>query len=153
KYICLLISPVVDCDRGGFLNRNGTLFPEHDRILLHSFFRCLATALQYLHNNKVRHKDIKPGNILVKGHTILMTDFGTARDFNDKTRDTTVGKPAPYTPTYATPEVVDYAPRRLSSDVWSLGCVFLDMITILKGDMDENRKSFFSNKSTSGTNP
>jgi serine/threonine protein kinase len=100
-----------------------------------------------LHDSKVRHKDIKPRNILIKGETVLLTDFGLARDWEDTTggQSTTFNTIPPFTPTYCAPEVADEEPRNSASDVWSLGCVFLQMLTVLKGIPLDSIDTFLSN--------
>jgi serine/threonine protein kinase len=85
-----------------------------------------------LHKQNIRHKDIKPSNILVHGGNILFTDFGLALDFADKTGSTTTGRVNGMTLRYCAPEVADYEPRNTSSDIWSLGVVFLEMTAVLK---------------------
>ncbi|OMP84546.1 Calcium/calmodulin-dependent protein kinase type 1G [Diplodia seriata] len=125
-YVGILTIPVADCDLQRFLQQNP--FPINNASLLRQFFGCLCSAVQYLHLNKCRHKDIKPGNILVKNGQVYLTDFGTARDWSDRTKATTVGPSGPYTPRFAAPEVVNWEPRNETADIWSLGCVYLDML-------------------------
>lgn len=62
----LIISPFADSDLAEFLFRIPEL-PEK-RPLLWTFFGCLSSALDHMHNTlDIRHKDIKPQNILVRG--------------------------------------------------------------------------------------
>ncbi|KAI9798053.1 MAG: hypothetical protein M1825_005652 [Sarcosagium campestre] len=136
------MSPVADCDLKHFLER--TPFSVHDLELLRGFYGCLCSGLAYLHEQKCRHKDIKPENILVKGQTIFITDFGTARDMTGQSRSETTGTPGPRTARYAAPEVMDWNPRGYSSDIWSLGCVFLDMTVVLKGKTIESMRAFLN---------
>ena len=100
---------------------------------LRTFFGCLARALEFLHEQKVRHKDIKPSNILVHHGKILFTDFGLSFDFTDAEGSTTVSMVYGLTPRYCAPEVAMHEPQNTSSDIWSLGVVFLEMIVVLKG--------------------
>lgn len=109
RYIGLLMEPVADCDLKQFLDQ--TPFPPGNLSLLRRSFGCLASAVKYLHENKCRHKDLKPGNILVKGDRMLITDFGTARDWSGRNRGTTIGQSGPYTPAYTAPEVVNQDSR------------------------------------------
>lgn len=128
-FAALIMSPVADCDLAYFLKTATN--DNHKLSSLRTFFGCLATALAYLHKVRIRHKDIKPPNILVHGANVLITDFGLSRDCTD-TRSTTEG-PTGRTPKYAAPEVVEYGPRSFSSDIWSLGCVYLEMLTVIGG--------------------
>ena len=51
------MSPVADQNLKQFLNLD--LSPENCSFL-RTFFGCLTAALMYLHENRIRHKDIKP---------------------------------------------------------------------------------------------
>ncbi|KAF2262019.1 kinase-like protein [Lojkania enalia] len=53
------------------------------RSMLRTSFGCLAAALAYLHDKYIRHKDIKPQNILVDKGNVFLTDFGLSRDLTD----------------------------------------------------------------------
>ena len=49
---------------------------------LRGYFVCLAQALHYIHGSDVRHKDIKPENILIDSSgSVIITDFGISRTF------------------------------------------------------------------------
>jgi serine/threonine protein kinase len=109
---------------------------------LRTFYGCLAAALDYLHTSKIRHRDIKPQNILVKGVTVYLTDFGISLDWEGLSRSTTTEDSAK-TVLYCAPEVAGYKPRNTASDVWSLGCVFLEIATVLAGLEVEDMQQFF----------
>jgi heat shock protein 1/8 len=143
KYFALIMSPVADCDMSAYY----TLAAESpDKLsLLRGFFGCLANALQYLHASQIRHRDIKPQNILVKGPNVFLTDFGIALDWGNLSRSTTT-EDSGKTWVYAAPEVAQFQPRNSSTDVWSLGCVFLEMATVLKGEKVAAMRDFFKNR-------
>jgi serine/threonine protein kinase len=138
------MSPVADCNLAVYYNlAAGSL----DKLsLLRGFYGCLANALQYLHNSKIRHRDIKPENILIKGSNVLLTDFGLSFDWEHLSRGTTTADLAK-TPVYAAPEVAFFEPKKNSaSDIWSLGCVFLEMVTVLKGESVSAMREFFKSR-------
>lgn len=102
------------------------------------FFVCLCQALEYLHRADVRHKDIKPENILVDfSGNVVLTDFGISRRFpkgmSHATEDKAVG-----TKIYFSPETAEKRTRDDPSDIFSLGCVFTEMATLMLGrDLDQ----------------
>ncbi|KAL8740201.1 MAG: hypothetical protein Q9190_007070 [Brigantiaea leucoxantha] len=129
RYMGLITSPVAESDLSTYLARVDIIKYRE----LRTFFGCLARALEYLHEQNVRHKDIKPSNILVHGGNVLFTDFGLSFDFTDANGSTTVSMVNGMTPRYCAPEVADLEPRNTASDIWSLGIVFLEMAVVLKG--------------------
>ena len=87
----------------------------------------LILALEFLHNNNIIYRDIKPENILIdKTGYIKLIDFGLSKlykDINEKMY-TICG-----TPLYLAPEVVANKGYNNSSDWWSLGCLMYEMIS------------------------
>jgi TolA-binding protein len=139
KYMALLMSPVADMDLSTYLVRADST--RHGE--LRTFFGCLARAIEFLHEQNVRHKDIKPANILIHNGNVLVTDFGLSFDFTDAEGSTTVSMINGMTPRYCAPEVAMHEPRNTSSDIWSLGAVFLEMVAVLKGRTVEYVYDFF----------
>ncbi|KAL5349220.1 hypothetical protein ACLOAV_005508 [Pseudogymnoascus australis] len=153
RFMGLIMSPVADMDLSTYLQ--GVDTSRH--MELRTFFGCLARALEFLHEQKVRHKDIKPSNILLHHGKILFTDFGLSLDFTDAKGSTTVSMVNGMTPKYCAPEVAMFESRNTSSDIWSLGVVFLEMIACLKGRTVEYMYQFLaehgSRKALIRTNP
>jgi tetratricopeptide (TPR) repeat protein len=139
-YIGLIMSPVAKMDLDRYLT--DCTVARHPE--LRTFFGCLATALEFLHGENVRHKDIKPGNILVESSgNILFADFGLSLDFTDANGSTITGMVQNLTPRYCAPEVADREKRNTKSDIWSLGIVFMEMIVVLKGKTPQDVDDFF----------
>ncbi|KAI9775342.1 MAG: hypothetical protein M1839_001258 [Geoglossum umbratile] len=126
----LLLLPVAKCNLREFLATQSLRFNKGR--FLNQTYGCLSVALAFLHSNSIRHKDIKPENILVcldGNFNVLLTDFGLARNFENGASAST-GKPDSWTYRYIAPEVYGYKRRGRKSDVFSLGCVFLEIATI-----------------------
>lgn len=100
---------------------------------LYSRMGCITCAVQYLHGQKIRHKDLKPSNILLSAHGLWLADFGTATDFSLQTLSMTENNERG-TPKYFAPEVAAYQLSGRAADIFSLGCVFLEMHVLAQGD-------------------
>jgi serine/threonine protein kinase len=90
----------------------------------------VADGLQYAHEQGVIHRDIKPGNIMLKRGAVQVKigDFGLARAaFDDNVELTSQGL-AVGTPAYMSPEQVKGEDVDERSDLFSLGCVMYAMI-------------------------
>ncbi|KAL7684079.1 putative serine/threonine-protein kinase YKL116C, predicted [Plasmopara halstedii] len=92
------------------------------------WFVQMAMAIKYLHGQRVLHRDLKTSNVfLTTDNVVKLGDFGIAKTL-DSTLDqaqTVVG-----TPYYMSPEVCESKPYSYASDVWSLGCVLYEMLTL-----------------------
>ena len=88
----------------------------------------ISKGLNYLHENKIIHCDIKPSNILLFGNKIIkICDFGVSKYFKTTKHKTLVG-----TPYYIAPEVVNDEGYNNSIDYWSLGVIIFELITFKK---------------------
>lgn len=98
---------------------------------LESYYPCLCQALAYLHNSHVRHKDIKPENILIDfSGSIVLADFGNSKKFDENVKSATRVDRC-FTDRYKSPEIDKDEERDYPSDIFSLGCVFLEMATLI----------------------
>ncbi|GME47022.1 hypothetical protein GTA08_BOTSDO11836 [Neofusicoccum parvum] len=129
----ILIQPDADDDLGAYLEQVANN-PTLDNIdTLTCSFGCLASGLSYLHERKVKHKDIKPANILIHQGSVLLTDFGLSTDFSDTGQSTSSG-PTGFSREWAAPETLELdSPRNTSANIFSLGCVFVETFTVLAG--------------------
>jgi serine/threonine protein kinase len=64
---------------------------------------CIVSAIKYLHDQKIRHKDLKPSNILLSRDRLWLSDFGSATDFSLLSQSATDNERG--TPRYFSPEV------------------------------------------------
>ncbi|KAK0136635.1 Serine/threonine-protein kinase 10 [Merluccius polli] len=90
-------------------------------------------ALLYLHNNKIIHRDLKAGNILVSLHgDVKLADFGVSAK-NTKTlqrRDSFIGTPYWMAPEVVMCETSKDRPYDYKADIWSLGVTLIELAQV-----------------------
>lgn len=91
------------------------------------FARQVTSAMSYLHEHMVMHRDIKSLNFLVnKKRVCKLTDFGTAKLAHATNKHHTERRG---TPLWMAPEVRDGLNYGLSADIFSLGIVLFEIFT------------------------
>ena len=109
---------------------------------LATFFGCISNAVLFIHAHNIRHMDFKPGNLLVRPtergqplfsstYKIYVADFGIARAYKSAAESETDSRIPLFTRRYAAPEVVEQERRGFSSDIFSIGCVFVEMMATM----------------------
>ncbi|KAK5945457.1 ATP binding [Knufia obscura] len=119
-------------------------FPEP---LTRNFTRQILDGLSYLHSRNIIHRDIKGANILVDNRgAVKISDFGVSKQTTSNLTnpstlsDTTANAPtalsAPGNRTslqgsvfWMAPEVVRQTGQSIKSDIWSVGCLIVEMFT------------------------
>ena len=93
------------------------------------YVRQMAAALGALHEVGVLHRDVKPGNLLLREDgSAAFIDFGLARQLSLESDITGVGTIFG-TPHYMSPEQGHGSPLDVRSDLYSLGVVLYEMLT------------------------
>eukprot|EP00292_Cryptomonas_paramecium_P009060 CAMPEP_0113693246 /NCGR_PEP_ID=MMETSP0038_2-20120614/19557_1 /TAXON_ID=2898 /ORGANISM="Cryptomonas paramecium" /LENGTH=257 /DNA_ID=CAMNT_0000615295 /DNA_START=175 /DNA_END=945 /DNA_ORIENTATION=+ /assembly_acc=CAM_ASM_000170 len=100
-------------------------FPEAEVL---SWLIQIGLALQYMHDERILHRDLKTQNIfLTRSNFIKLGDFGIAKVLEGtlEMAKTVIG-----TPYYMSPELFRNQAYSYKSDMWSLGCVLYEMVAL-----------------------
>jgi hypothetical protein len=155
----ILMYPVADLHLGTFLEDTSEVTYTYKGAryeFLSSIFGCLTSAFNFIHEHSTKHMDIKPQNMLVReklfredwtGWRVYIADFGLSRDYTAQGHSQTDGRTS-LTPRYCAPEVYNYESRGRSADIFSLGCVFLEILTVLAGQHPHDFTEFRSVESS-----
>jgi serine/threonine protein kinase len=135
--LSILMTPSADFDLDYLMGTDAKTVDTH---IVSQWFSCLASSVDYLHSHSIKHQDIKPSNILIRGNTIFLADFGVAKTFNEF--DSTTSTSGNMTRKYCSPETAHDGHRGRKSDIFSLGCVFLEMLSFLLHDREMNFRDY-----------
>jgi serine/threonine protein kinase len=151
--VSILLSPVAETNLAVWLEKCYLEKPAGLADTVMKMFGCLASSIRYLHEQRpvIKHMDIKPQNILVMHGShdmphVVLSDFG----ISSAEASTTAQNPTPLTRQYCAPEVPSRTSRGQAADIWSLGCVFLEMLAAAYHDTNgqwlDFRKEFSGRK-------
>ena len=115
---------------------NKTYFMEHD---IWRIFIQITKGLHDLHEYNILHRDLKSANVfLFKDGSAKLGDLNVSKITTRGLGYTQTG-----TPYYASPEVWKDKPYNSKSDIWSLGCVFYELIMLTTPFKAKSMKDLF----------
>lgn len=95
-----------------------------------AYMEAILDAMQQVHEQHVVHRDIKPGNIMVRpDNSICILDFGVAKNSEGVGSGHTLTGTVIGTDGYMSPEQANGMSIDHRSDIYSLACVFFYMLT------------------------
>jgi cyclin-dependent kinase 8/11 len=134
-----------------FYKQHGQSIPEYT---VKSFLYQTLKGVQYLHENWVVHRDLKPDNILIVGGksdrrgSVVLADLGLARTFRNPLLPLGKVDRVVVTLWYRAPELLlgqlNYTP---AIDMWSIGCIFASLLLA----KDDKVRALFQGSNKEGT--
>lgn len=113
------------------------IFGFTDKKLAYLYFGKILEAVQEMHSRGIVHRDLKPENIMVCSETgqLKIIDFGSAKDVVEKVQskgNSSTGRMYYEhfmgTPNYMAPECIHNKSSDKASDIYSLGCIFYNLL-------------------------
>jgi predicted Ser/Thr protein kinase len=125
---CLVMEYIDGVTLDEYINRYTGPIPAARAVNIMS---AVLDAVQYAHDRKIFHRDIKPGNIMITrdGKMVRIMDFGIAKFSDGYKLDITHANTQLGTPFYMSPEQVKGLPYSAQSDIYSLGVTLFEMST------------------------
>lgn len=99
----------------------------------------ILLAIEFMHSKDIIHRDLKPQNILIVEGDIKICDFGLSKPYSYQGPNS----PRVVTSWYRAPELILAREYDFSIDIWSLGCIFFEMVAkrpFISDVRDNNRE-------------
>ncbi|PNH11142.1 Mitogen-activated protein kinase kinase kinase ANP1 [Tetrabaena socialis] len=115
---------------GGSLNRKVAHWGPLHEDTIRVYTKQILRGLEYLHQQRIMHRDIKGANILVDVNGVVkLADFGASKKIEDLATVGGGSRSVRGTPNWMAPEVIKQSGHGRAADIWSLGCVIIEMAT------------------------
>ncbi|KAA6373300.1 MAG: putative Serine/threonine-protein kinase [Streblomastix strix] len=114
------------CEAGSLYNLYEKTKIPLDEQQISFVMREALKGISYLHENKVIHRDIKAGNLLITANgDIKLADFGVSASLKMTfdNRKTAIGSPY-----WMAPEVIQQEEYSFQADIWSLGITAIELL-------------------------
>ncbi|KAJ7672369.1 hypothetical protein DFH06DRAFT_91381 [Mycena polygramma] len=122
------LSIVLEYADNGSLSQTLKAFGKLNERLAASYVVKILEGLHYLHSSDVVHCDLKAANILVtKNGNVKLSDFGVSLNLRAMERE--IKDMAGTPPNWMAPEVIELKGASPKSDIWSLACTVVELLT------------------------
>ncbi|XP_030363167.1 serine/threonine kinase-like domain-containing protein STKLD1 isoform X7 [Strigops habroptila] len=133
-FLCLVMQHSGQGDLSSVIKEKRQKSEKITDMVILKFLGQMVDALFYIHKQNIFHRNLKPSNILVTGEaSFMLSDFSTETLMTDEMKWKI--RVEENSKSWMAPETFDSIFTE-KSDVWSLGCILLDMMTcfVLNGE-------------------
>ncbi|KFV01507.1 putative inactive protein kinase-like SgK071, partial [Pterocles gutturalis] len=128
-FLCLVMQHSSQGDLSSVINEKRQKSEKIADLVILKFLGQMVDALFYIHKQNIFHRNLKPSNILVTGEaSFMLSDFSTETLMTDKMKWKIRVEESRYFKSWMAPETFVFSFTE-KSDIWSLGCILLDMMT------------------------
>lgn len=153
---CSVADIILEYVSGGSIRKLLDKFGKLEEKVIGTYTRQILEGLTYLHLNDLVHRNLKGSNILIDTTgTIKLTDFGCSgrperfSEENPQDQPKAISKSSTF---FSAPEVIMRKSQGKPADIWSVGCVIIEMLTG-NPSKDLNMDDFVRDISTGGHPP
>lgn len=115
---------------GGSLAKLLYLLGGLSEITVRAYTRQILKGIRFLHENGIIHRDLKSENILLDSNgKIKLCDFGSSKKYENDLGESGDIQSMKGSLPWMAPEVMKQGGYGRKADIWSLGCVVLEMLT------------------------
>ncbi|XP_056668626.1 serine/threonine kinase-like domain-containing protein STKLD1 isoform X1 [Monodelphis domestica] len=128
-FLCLVMKYTGKGNLSDLIAGHRDLKKKIDVMIMEKFLGQVLDAVEYLHRMDVIHRNIKPSNIILMGDSYCMLeDLAVESLMLDEAKWKIRALEEPSFKSWMAPEALEFS-FSTKSDVWSLGCIILDMAT------------------------
>ncbi|XP_028570496.1 serine/threonine kinase-like domain-containing protein STKLD1 isoform X5 [Podarcis muralis] len=131
-FLCLVMHYSDQGDLSSLIKAKRQKPEKIKKKVIKMFLGQMVDALVYIHKQTIFHRNLKPSNILLDGKaSFVLGDFSTETLMNDEMKWKIRVEEDPPFKSWMAPEALKFSFSD-KSDIWSLGCILLDMISCVK---------------------
>ncbi|NXJ37501.1 STKL1 protein, partial [Ciconia maguari] len=128
-FLCLVMQHLGQGDLSSVIKEKRQNSEKITDMVILNFLGQMVDALFYIHKQNIFHRNLKPSNILVTGEaSFMLSDFSTETLMTDELKWKIRVEESRYFKSWMAPETFGFSFTE-KSDIWSLGCILLDMMT------------------------
>ncbi|NXW50847.1 STKL1 protein, partial [Nyctiprogne leucopyga] len=128
-FLCLVMQHSGQGDLSSLIKEKRQKSEKITDMVILKFLGQMVDALFYIHKQNIIHRNLKPSNILVTGEaSFMLSDFSTETLMTDEMKWKIRVEESRYFKSWMAPETFGFSFTE-KSDIWSLGCILLDMTT------------------------
>ncbi|KFW89829.1 putative inactive protein kinase-like SgK071, partial [Phalacrocorax carbo] len=128
-FLCLVMQHSGQGDLSSVIKEKRQRSEKITDMVILKFLGQMVDALLYIHKRSIFHRNLKPSNILVTGEaSFMLSDFSTETLMTDEMKWKIRVEESRHFKSWMAPETFGFSFTE-KSDIWSLGCILLDMTT------------------------